>query len=66
MSKIFFGLTFAGAGGFLLVVEMLTGSSALAAIQFCAGALLGVGGVMTIWAITERTESSQTLHSGKG
>lgn len=56
MSKMFMGLTTAGAGFVLLMME-LSGYFCMPFIQHCTGALLGAGGVLFLWSIMDHVEA---------
>ncbi len=56
MSKMFLGLTVAGAGFVLLMME-LSGYFGMPFMQHCTGALLGAGGVLFLWAIADHVEA---------
>jgi hypothetical protein len=61
MSKIFLGLSFAISGAALLAIEMTTQCAACPAVTpLCAGALLGAGGVLFLWNISEHLATDQT------
>lgn len=64
MSKIFLGLSFAISGVALLAIEMTTRCDAYASVTpLCAGALLGAGGVLFLWNISEHLAPDQTTPS---
>lgn len=64
MSKIFLGLSFATAGIALLAIEIATRCDAYpAATPLCAGALLGAGGVLFLWNISEHLATDRTTPS---
>ena len=67
MSKIFLGLSFVVSGGVLLVLQMTTQCiTDLPAVPLCAGTLLGAGGILVVWYITDHLTTGQTSRlSGK-
>jgi hypothetical protein len=66
MSKLFLGLSFTVAGLALLIFEMVTQfATPCSLMPLGAGTLLGSGGVLFIWAITDHLTINHVSHLPK-
>jgi hypothetical protein len=63
MSKIFLGVSFFVCGLLLLLMLMLVhGASNVPALHLCSGALLGAGGIMVVWHLSDHLAAAKTTH----
>jgi len=60
MSRIFLGVSFLLAGMAVQVIEMLTWHTGSSMAPLCAGTLVGAGGVLVIWHISDFVTTHRT------